>query len=54
MKTKFTSDEVAKIQDKFVAMFYNENMTNNEGKKLTKEEFIKITKKHLSKEFFNN
>ena len=54
MNTKFTSNDVAKIQDEFVTKFYNENMKNKEGKKLTKEEFIEITKKHLSKEFFNN
>lgn len=54
MKTQFTAKEVKKIQADFISKFYNESMTNAEGKKLTRDEFIAIAKKHLTKEFFNN
>ena len=47
-KTQFTDEQIKKIQDDFVDQFFKDS------KGLTREQFIKLTRKHLNKELFNN
>lgn len=52
--TKFTQEQISKIQKDFVQRFYEGDRKAANGKKLTKAEFAQIVKKHLSIEFFNS